>query len=623
MSSTSQGKWPVKKRKYFSSLGQDQVSLDPSLQPTVSAAPPPQNHVHPASDQMPNPSATLSASLHQDLPSSASLHQSQGTCLSPKLLQLSPRSLPEGRKSVLVSESGRVTSSSLNEGHLATRPLYEDSVSSISLYKDRILNRLPHQDRILTRSPHPEQVAPMSPYLDRASSQSPYPSPKSSSSPHQDRLLNRSPHQDRLLNRSHHDQLLNRSPHHDRMTDMSPHMDRMLSLSPYPRRTSSRSPHQDRMSSRSPYEDQMHSPLQCQDQHSPDSSIPSPRSYENTSPRSSGSFSPASYETPSPMSYITLTPVTYHSAHPTSHQSPVRSYRPQVIPSSWEGKIDPQENHSHYPSQAHSEGHVHWSIHPPHVQQDPYIPGLKQESFSHTHQDGCNIIHYDQYSVSPKTAYSHTHQNASIDTYQKSYSHVRPCNNVHEHQYNTTPKDAHSHTNQKSYGHPDREFYSQSYTDIYNSRTNSPEEGALVIDLEEEAMDLRLAAKIDAQEPMDEDSQGTHDSLKKISTKRKRNRGPKSWEFLMRLLADEATNPSVIRWEDEAAATFRLVQPQEIARMWGTRSSKPNLSYNNFARALRYHYSTKFLTKVSERQLVYGCGNEALKFLAKLKNQSC
>nr|XP_027211523.1 uncharacterized protein LOC113804813 [Penaeus vannamei] len=111
-------------------------------------------------------------------------------------------------------------------------------------------------------------------------------------------------------------------------------------------------------------------------------------------------------------------------------------------------------------------------------------------------------------------------------------------------------------------------------------------------------------------------------SLTKISSYRRRKRGPKSWEFLMRLMADKRTNPSVIRWEDREAATIRLIQPHYIAKLWGKRSSKPNLTYDHFARALRYHYKKGQLIKVSERQLVYGCGPQALKFLELLLQQN-
>ncbi|KAG7161185.1 ETSous factor-like 2, partial [Homarus americanus] len=113
------------------------------------------------------------------------------------------------------------------------------------------------------------------------------------------------------------------------------------------------------------------------------------------------------------------------------------------------------------------------------------------------------------------------------------------------------------------------------------------------------------------------------DVLKKIPSKtRKRVRGPKSWEFLIRLLLDKRTNPLLIRWEEESTATFRLMQPETIAKMWAQRGvEKANLSYNNFARGLRYHYATGGLEPVSERQLVYRCGPDALTYLEDMKNQ--
>lgn len=64
-------------------------------------------------------------------------------------------------------------------------------------------------------------------------------------------------------------------------------------------------------------------------------------------------------------------------------------------------------------------------------------------------------------------------------------------------------------------------------------------------------------------------------------------RGPKNWEFVIRLLLDISFNPGVIRWEDKADYTFRLVNPAAIAKMWGERANKPNLTYDNFARGLR------------------------------------
>ncbi|KAK3866804.1 hypothetical protein Pcinc_027686 [Petrolisthes cinctipes] len=112
--------------------------------------------------------------------------------------------------------------------------------------------------------------------------------------------------------------------------------------------------------------------------------------------------------------------------------------------------------------------------------------------------------------------------------------------------------------------------------------------------------------------------------LKKIPSKnRRRVRGPKSWEFLVRLLADPRTNPSLVRWEDESDYTFKLTNPSMVAQLWSSRSGLANsMTYNNFARGLRYHYSTGALEPVSEKQLVYRCGTPAIQYLKELKGKS-
>ncbi|XP_063607332.1 uncharacterized protein LOC134781937 isoform X2 [Penaeus indicus] len=195
-----------------------------------------------------------------------------------------------------------------------------------------------------------------------------------------------------------------------------------------------------------------------------------------------------------------------------------------------------------------------------------------------------------------------------------------------------------------------RVFYEE-FQDVVHRRNmresdshDSGDEGNLVVDLSQqhytyEDLDSQLSQPIDLSKrcsSADEnggrddggdahhhlvDEEGQSDTyLNRISTNRRRHRGPKSWEFLMRLLADERTNPSVIKWEDQSAATFRLIQPHYIAKLWGKRSGRPELTYNNFARALRYHYKKGQLVKVSERQLVYGCGPDALLFVNQLVN---
>ena len=69
-------------------------------------------------------------------------------------------------------------------------------------------------------------------------------------------------------------------------------------------------------------------------------------------------------------------------------------------------------------------------------------------------------------------------------------------------------------------------------------------------------------------------------------------RGPKSWEFLLRLLGNSISNPTLIRWEDESQGIFRLVRRKEVAKIWASRSSRKTPPkqgwYSSFARILRY-----------------------------------
>ncbi|XP_064082985.1 uncharacterized protein LOC135199001 [Macrobrachium nipponense] len=98
-----------------------------------------------------------------------------------------------------------------------------------------------------------------------------------------------------------------------------------------------------------------------------------------------------------------------------------------------------------------------------------------------------------------------------------------------------------------------------------------------------------------------------------------RDRGPKSWEFLMNLLADSRYNPSLIKWDDEQRFIFRLVKPCEVAEMWASRKGQNNgIDKNNFARNLRYFYKDGTLQAVKEKQYVYGCGTKAIQFYKNL-----
>lgn len=57
------------------------------------------------------------------------------------------------------------------------------------------------------------------------------------------------------------------------------------------------------------------------------------------------------------------------------------------------------------------------------------------------------------------------------------------------------------------------------------------------------------------------------------------------WQFLLELLSD-STNTAIINWEG-TNGEFKLTDPDEVARKWGERKSKPNMNYDKLSRALR------------------------------------
>ncbi|CAO1339652.1 unnamed protein product [Diamesa serratosioi] len=75
------------------------------------------------------------------------------------------------------------------------------------------------------------------------------------------------------------------------------------------------------------------------------------------------------------------------------------------------------------------------------------------------------------------------------------------------------------------------------------------------------------------------------------------------WQFLLEMLSDSA-NAGCITWEG-TNGEFKLTDPDEIARRWGERKSKPNMNYDKLSRALRYYYDKNIMTKVHGKRYAY------------------
>ena len=75
------------------------------------------------------------------------------------------------------------------------------------------------------------------------------------------------------------------------------------------------------------------------------------------------------------------------------------------------------------------------------------------------------------------------------------------------------------------------------------------------------------------------------------------------WQFLLELLlSDEHRN--LITWTGEEGE-FKLLNAEEVARLWGLRKNKSNMNYDKLSRALRYYYDKNIIKKVLGQKFVY------------------
>ncbi|XP_028307980.1 ETS domain-containing protein Elk-1-like [Gouania willdenowi] len=75
------------------------------------------------------------------------------------------------------------------------------------------------------------------------------------------------------------------------------------------------------------------------------------------------------------------------------------------------------------------------------------------------------------------------------------------------------------------------------------------------------------------------------------------------WQFLLHLLEDERQR-HLISWTGEDGE-FKLLDAEEVARLWGRRKNKTNMNYDKLSRALRYYYDKNIIKKVSGQKFVY------------------
>lgn len=75
------------------------------------------------------------------------------------------------------------------------------------------------------------------------------------------------------------------------------------------------------------------------------------------------------------------------------------------------------------------------------------------------------------------------------------------------------------------------------------------------------------------------------------------------WQFLLELLVSNQHN-HIIRWTNNDGE-FKLLNAEEVARLWGLRKNKHSMNYDKLSRALRYYYDKNIIKKVMGQKFVY------------------
>merc|ERR1711953_560227 len=105
-----------------------------------------------------------------------------------------------------------------------------------------------------------------------------------------------------------------------------------------------------------------------------------------------------------------------------------------------------------------------------------------------------------------------------------------------------------------------------------------------------------------------------------IPQQRKKGSTLKISQWIVELLRNPETNPSVIMWEDEPAGKFRVINSNAFAQLWAKVKNNPAMNYEKLSRAMRYYYRNKEIEMVKGERLTYKFGPNMRDFRAKNRN---
>jgi hypothetical protein len=75
------------------------------------------------------------------------------------------------------------------------------------------------------------------------------------------------------------------------------------------------------------------------------------------------------------------------------------------------------------------------------------------------------------------------------------------------------------------------------------------------------------------------------------------------WQFLLELLKSKQ-HENIIQWTN-TEGEFKLLDPEQVAHLWGIRKNKKSMNYDKLSRAIRYYYDKDIIKKVNGQKFVY------------------
>ena len=76
------------------------------------------------------------------------------------------------------------------------------------------------------------------------------------------------------------------------------------------------------------------------------------------------------------------------------------------------------------------------------------------------------------------------------------------------------------------------------------------------------------------------------------------------WQFILSQLVSSPSE-RIVEWTRERKYEFRILEPDKLAKLWGTLKKRPAMNFKKLTRGLRYYYGKSTLEKVRGKNFTY------------------